>query len=86
MDYIWTTAKSLTQAQKMMRLLRAAGIAAVMERSRGTAAKGCGYRVGVAPGQRKMAGEVLSKAGIILPAKEFSQSGGTMQEAEHDLF
>ena len=86
MDYIWITARSLTQAQKMMGVLRSAGIAAVMERTRGAAAaKGCGYMVGVNRRQERRAKELLGAAGL-WPGKAFQEKDGMLQEAEYDLF
>ena len=86
MDKIWMTAKSLTQAQKMMRSLRAAGIFAVLQRARGAAAaKGCGYMVGVEKGDEKQAREVLLQGGTP-PLQLFSEKGLMGREAEHDLF
>ena len=86
MEKIWMTARSLTQAQKMMRSLSAAGINAVLQRARGAAAaKGCGYMVGVDDREEKQAREVLFKAGVP-PMQVFSQRSLMGQEAEHDLF
>ena len=82
MDYIWMTARSLTQAQKMVRVLKSAGIEASLQRARGAAAaKGCGYMVGVKRQEEKRAKAVLAGAGIV-PPYLFED----MQEAEHDLF
>ena len=86
MDKIWMTAKSLTQAQKMMRSLGAAGISTVLQRAHGAAAaKGCGYMVGVENGEEKRAREVLLKAGAS-PLQVFSEKGLMGREAEYDLF
>ena len=86
MEKIWMTARSLTQAQKMMRSLSAAGINAVLQRARGAAAaKGCGYMIGVENREEKQAREVLFKAGVP-PMQVFSQRSLMGQEAEHDLF
>ncbi|MBR4869954.1 MAG: DUF3343 domain-containing protein, partial [Oscillospiraceae bacterium] len=82
----WMTARSLTQAQKMMRVLTAAGMAAVLQRARGAAAaKGCGYMVGVGKGEEKQAREALLKAGVS-PMQVFSEKKLVGREAEYDLF
>jgi len=83
MDYIWMTARSLTQAQMMVRVLRSAGINAALQRARGTAAaKGCGYMVGIKRQEEKRAREALYGAGIVPP----HLVGEMHEEGEHDLF
>ena len=86
MDYIWMTARSLTQAQKMMRILSAAGIGAVLQSARGAAAaKGCGYMVRVKRGEENRAKETLQKMGSA-PMRIFTEQEIVGREAEHDLF
>ena len=83
MDYIWMTARSLTQAQKMVRVLKSAGIDAALQRARGTAAaKGCGYMIGIKRQEEKRAKDVLYSAGIV----PLHLVGERQEEAEHDLF
>ncbi len=86
MDYIWMTARSLTQAQKMVRTLESAAIGAVLLRARGAAAaKGCGYMVGIKKQQEEKARQTLRAVGIV-PQRVFSGQEATGWGTEHDLF
>ena len=85
MDNIWMTAKSLTQAQRMMRVLKSAGIATVLQRAQGAAAaKGCGYMIGIKKSEEKRGRDTLGAAGIA-PERVFYGNGTLRREAEHDL-
>lgn len=80
MDYIWMTARSLTEAQKMKNLLQRHKIPAALERARGAAAEsGCGYMVGVKAREKELAKTILRGAGIF-PRKIFLSEGGRLWE------
>lgn len=80
MEYYLFTARSVTHAQRMARVLGEAGVSAKIRRAGAdVTARGCGYTLEIAPRNFARAGEVCRAAGV-LPMRVLRVSGKTKQE------
>ena len=80
MNHYLFTARSITHAQRMARILEQNGVSAYIRRiSRGIAGNGCGYTLQVPERKFRQAAEALRNGGV-MPVKVFFVTGGKQQE------
>ena len=79
MDYILISAKSLTEAQKIQKILERQRVPCHIQRSRG--ANGCSFALRIQKEHKELVRSILRSAGI-LGSRTFSEEEG----ADHDLF
>ena len=86
MDYYWLTARSITHAQRMQKVLGDCRLHAQMRRTPPEMSnKGCGYMIRVEHDLLRLALQCLEKSGVT-PVKVFETHGDTYLEVDYDLF
>lgn len=80
MEYYLFLARSVTHAQRMAKVMSAAGVSSKIRRAgAGFSERGCGYTLQIPQRSFVRAGEAC-RAGGVLPVKVFYVSGETKQE------
>ena len=80
MDHYLFTARSVTHAQQMARVLSRAGVGSTMRRvSKGVTGIGCGYTLQVGESKLRRAYDALNAEGV-RPVKVFHVSGSETRE------